>query len=327
MLRYFSGGEKRLSADWAGNERWQYDFTIQMAGFAFQERERMENAATAERFSRWMSENGAKKWIPAERERMESLWTGQGHLLYPARDGQTFVYEMAGRLIYWRKRTDAVPQRHWFFAFESIEERSWLECAEGIVKIEEKGMENTWLFDLSGRKRGTETAAGEIVFTGWLCPQDPFQNRALRQDAQQAVQWVCCSEESEAADAGAEGGLCYLQVQRIFETEDDSSKIRIRMQPLTREKGTFYQDTAGNRDSCRKNPAVRRIYLEADKQIKDLMQAGKSSDCRGKSGEDGGTGAEGKPPAFISGRLYGKERAWRSIRKRYTPATAGRKTT
>ena len=142
----------------------------------------MENAATAERFSRWMSENGAKKWIPAERERMESLWTGQGHLLYPAQDGQTFVYEMAGRLIYWRKRTDAVPQRHWFFAFESIEERSWLECAEGIVKIEEKGMENTWFFDLSGRKRGTETAAGEIVFTGWLCPQDPFQNRALRQD-------------------------------------------------------------------------------------------------------------------------------------------------
>lgn len=139
----FPVGEKRLSTDWAGNERWQYDFTIQMVGFAFQERERMENAATAERFSRWMSENGAKKWIPAERERMESLWTGQGHLLYPAQDGQTFVYEMAGRLIYWRKRTDAVPQRHWFFAFESIEERSWLECAEGIVKIEEKGMENT----------------------------------------------------------------------------------------------------------------------------------------------------------------------------------------
>ena len=51
----FPVGEKRLSADWAGNERWQYDFTIQMAGFAFQERERMENAATAERFSRWMS--------------------------------------------------------------------------------------------------------------------------------------------------------------------------------------------------------------------------------------------------------------------------------
>ena len=161
---------------------------------------------------------------------------------------------MAGRLIYWRKRTDAVPQRHWFFAFESIEERSWLECAEGIVKIEEKGMENTWLFDLSGRKRGTEIAAGEIVFTGWLCPQDPFQNRALRQDAQQAVQWVCCSEESEAADAGAEGGLCYLQVQRIFETEDDSSKIRIRMQPLTREKGTFYQDTAGNRGFLPEKP-------------------------------------------------------------------------
>ena len=56
----FPVGEKRLSADWAGNERWQYDFTIQMVGFAFQERERMENAATAERFSRWMSENGAK---------------------------------------------------------------------------------------------------------------------------------------------------------------------------------------------------------------------------------------------------------------------------
>ncbi len=250
----FPVGEKRLSTDWAGNERWQYDFTIQMVGFAFQERERMENAATAERFSRWMGENGAKKWIPAERERMESLWTGQGHLLYPAQDGQTFVYEMAGRLIYWRKRTDAVPQRHWFFAFESIEERSWLECAEGIVKIEEKGMENTWFFDLPGRKRGTETAAGEIVFTGWLCPQDPFQNRALRQDAQQAVQWVCCSEESEAADAGAEGGLCYLQVQRIFETEDDSSKIRIRMQPLTREKGSFYQDTAGNRGFLPEKP-------------------------------------------------------------------------
>ena len=27
----FPVGEKRLSADWAGNERWQYDFTIQKA--------------------------------------------------------------------------------------------------------------------------------------------------------------------------------------------------------------------------------------------------------------------------------------------------------
>lgn len=193
----FPVGEKRLSADWAGNERWQYDFTIQMARIC------LSGAGTDGKCSHCGTvqpvdeRKRREKWIPAEWERMESLWTGQGHLLYPAQDGQTFVYEMAGRLIYWRKRTDAVPQRHWFFAFESIEERSWLECAEGIVKIEEKGMENTWLFDLSGRKRGTEIAAGEIVFTGWLCPQDPFQNRALRQDAQQAVQWFAAAKRAK----------------------------------------------------------------------------------------------------------------------------------
>ena len=65
----FPAGEKRLSVDWAGNERWQYDFTIQMAGFAFQETERMENEITAECLSRWLSENGAEILILGERAR------------------------------------------------------------------------------------------------------------------------------------------------------------------------------------------------------------------------------------------------------------------
>ena len=110
----FPAGEKKLSADWAGNERWQYDFTIQMVGFAFQERERMHNEIAAERFSRWISESGAKKLALGNGELLESLWVGQGHLLYPAQDGNTFVYEMAGRLIYRRKRQMSHPVRDGF---------------------------------------------------------------------------------------------------------------------------------------------------------------------------------------------------------------------
>ena len=32
----FPAGEKRLFADWAGSERWQYAFTIQLTGYGLQ---------------------------------------------------------------------------------------------------------------------------------------------------------------------------------------------------------------------------------------------------------------------------------------------------
>ena len=160
----FPAGEKKLSADWAGNERWQYDFTIQMVGFAFQERERMHNEIAAERFSRWISESGAKKLALGNGELLESLWVGQGHLLYPAQDGNTFVYEMAGRLIYRRKKTDVTPRQGWFFAFDPAEERIWLECTAGIEQIEEKPTENTWFLIWKAGKKGWKPPPDQLYF-------------------------------------------------------------------------------------------------------------------------------------------------------------------
>ena len=251
----FPVGEKRLSTDWAGNERWQYDFTIQMVGFAFQERERMENAATAERFSRWDERK--------RREKMDSGRAGADGKPLDRAGTSALSGNRMDRPLYmrWRdgsstgaKRTDAVPQRHWFFAFESIEERSWLECAEGIVKIEEKGMENTWFFDLSGRKRGTETAAGEIVFTGWLCPQDPFQNRALRQDAhnRRYSGFAAAKRAKRQMPEPREAFAIYRC--RGFLRQKMIPRDRIRMQPLTREKDPFIRTRRGNRGFLPEKP-------------------------------------------------------------------------
>ena len=254
----FPAGEKKLSADWAGNERWQYDFTIQMVGFAFQERERMHNEIAAERFSRWISESGAKKLALGNGELLESLWVGQGHLLYPAQDGNTFVYEMAGRLIYRRKKTDVTPRQGWFFAFDPAEEKIWLECTAGIEQIEEKPTENTWFFDLEGRKKGMEAAAGSVVFSGWLCPEDPFQQKVLQQGTEQAVRWVCCSEGEIAAGLPAVGGLCSLQLQREFVSgEKGGPCIRIQMHPLTKEKGWFWRDAQGYGAFLPEKPDIR----------------------------------------------------------------------
>lgn len=104
----------------------------------------------------------------------------------------------------------------WIFAFDPAEERIWLECTAGIEQIEEKPTENTWFFDLEGRKKGMEAAAGSVVFSGWLCPEDPFQQKVLQQGAEQAVRWVCCSEGEIAAGLPAVGGLCSLQLQKEF---------------------------------------------------------------------------------------------------------------
>ena len=244
----FPAGEKRLSVDWAGNERWQYDFTIQMAGFAFQETERMENEITAECLSRWLSENGAEILILGEREHLESIWSGQGRLLYPAQDGQTFVYEMPGQLVYWRKGAKTVPRQRWLFAFGPAEEAVWLECAAGMENIEEKAGKSSYFLDWEGRTKRVESAFGAVVFSGQLFPEDPFQKNALLQNPEQKVRWVCCSGKEAEESFPAVGGFCSLQVERVFGAEEQGrSGIRIQMQPLSREKGCFYEDTAGNR--------------------------------------------------------------------------------
>ncbi len=89
---------------------------------------------------------------------------GQGHLLYPAQDGNTFVYEMAGRLIYRRKKTDVTPRQGWFFAFDPAEERIWLECTAGIEQIEEKPTENTWFLIWKAGKKGWKPPPDQLYF-------------------------------------------------------------------------------------------------------------------------------------------------------------------
>ena len=103
-----------------------------------------------------------------------------------------------------------------------------------------------------------EAAAGSVVFSGWLCPEDPFQQKVLQQGAEQAVRWVCCSEGEIAAGLPAVGGLCSLQLQKEFVSgEKGGSCIRIQMHPLTKEKGWFWRDAQGYGAFLPEKPDIR----------------------------------------------------------------------
>lgn len=242
----FPEGEKRLFIDWAGNERRQYDFTIQVTGYGLQECERAENEAFAERISRWAA--GLKKGAIdlGEQGRFESLWIGQGKLLYPTQDGQTFIYALQGRLTYQRKMPDEQPRIRWFFGFGPPGERVWAECAAGIGKVHTDKGRCQWFYDFDGRRQKEKSDMGTVVFSGCLCPEDPFQQKAAG-PLEEEVLWVRVVCGRAARSLPAEGGTCTILTEGILEADaQKAGEISIQVQFLTSQKGFFWLDEEGN---------------------------------------------------------------------------------
>ncbi|MDD3193909.1 MAG: hypothetical protein PHE47_08745 [Oscillospiraceae bacterium] len=255
----FPTGEKQLSADWAGAERWEYDFTIQMTAYALQERERLENEIFAERFSRWAGEVCAVGLDLGDCGQFESLWAGQGHLLHPAQDGQTFVYELTGGLIYRRNRAGDPVRQRWCFGFGGAKERVWLECAVGIDRSEEREpAEGSWFYDLTGQKRGCEPAfTQEMVFSGQFCPEDLFQQKALQQNLTEEILWVRYEGTAEAQQVPALGGRCLMRGQtKILAAPQQPSTIQISVRFLSEEAGFFWRDAQENGSFLPEHPGT-----------------------------------------------------------------------
>ncbi len=242
----FPAGEKKLFTDLAGGERCQYDFTIQMTGYGFQEKERIENERFAERFSRWSTSLKEGEIDLGEQRWFKSLWTGRGHLLYPAQDGQTFIYALEGSLVYQRKPADIQVRERWLFGFGSARERIWAECAAGIGQTQEEKAQSRWFYDFNGQKKKEEHGLGMIHFTGCFCPEDLFQQKVIGQNPEEEVLWVRCFCGTTAQESLAKGGVCTLHAQRRFASDPQTmDTIQIQMQLLTEQKGSFWWNGEG----------------------------------------------------------------------------------
>jgi hypothetical protein len=242
----FPAGEERLSADWAGNERWRYDFSIQRTGYGLQERERVENEAFAEQLSRWSAGLKGDAIDLGSLGRFESLWIGKGRLLYPAQDGQTFIYALEGRLFYQRSRPDEEIRARWFFGFGPPQQRIWTECAAGIGRIQNEPAPRRWFYDFDGQKKKVEPGAGAMRFFGRFCPEDPFQERALGQQAEKVL-WVLavCGRTAEALPA--KGGICAISAQRSIEADPQAGQdVSFEVRFLTGQEGVFWMDERKN---------------------------------------------------------------------------------
>lgn len=243
----FPAGEKRLFADWAGSERWQYAFTIQLTGYGLQERERVANEAFAECLSHWAAGLTKNALDLGALGSFEGLWIGEGRLLYPAQDGQTFIYALEGRLLYQRSRPDNQVRSRWFFGFGPADARIWTECAAGIGRLQREAARQRWLYDFDGQRQGREAEAGLLRFSGRLCPADPFQQRALGQQAGEEVLWVLavCGPTAEALPA--KGGLCTIWAQTSWDADPQSdSTAAFGVQLLTEQAGLFWLDESKN---------------------------------------------------------------------------------
>lgn len=243
----FPEGEERLFADWAGNERRRYDFSIQMTGYGLQERERAENEAFAERLSRWSAGLKRDAIDLGDLGRFESLWTGKGRLLYPAQDGQTFIYALEGRLFYQRSCPDEEVRARWFFGFGPPQQRVWTECAAGIGRLQDEPAQRRWLYDFDGQRRIGEAAAGAMRLFGRFCPEDPFQKRALGQQAQEEVLWVFAVCGPTAQSLPARGGTCAISAQKSIEADSQGDReVSFEVRFLTGQEGFFWLDERKN---------------------------------------------------------------------------------
>lgn len=243
----FPTGEQRIGADWAGKERWSYDFTIQLVQDAFEEQQRLDSEALAESFSRWAQKISMEGLELGECGSFESLWAGNGHLLYPAQDGQSFVYEWTGKLCYRRQAAQKQARPRWLFGFGPGEERSWLECAQGICRMTRQEMQaDGFLFDFFGRPFPADALRQtdrQIDFSGWVCAEDPFQQAALRMREPQQVSWVYYTGPAPAQGAPARGGECLLCAwEKTAQGPEEPPEIQIRIFLLSETKGHFWQE-------------------------------------------------------------------------------------
>ncbi len=242
----FPGGETFLEADLKGNERWEYAFSLQIVGYSGEESERENNEAFSEKFSRWAGEITAQGMDLGDCGTFESLWAGQGSFLYPAQDGQTFVYQILGRLRYWRTGQDRETiRRRWLFAFGSQENPCWTEIGEGICSaVEQIQGQGDTLYDFSGKGYGGDNAIStrQTEFIGWLRSADPFQKEALARGREEEVQWAMYVGKSQVQDVPAWMGNCALYTEQTFSGQETEGKIRIRMEEKSRQNGSFWRE-------------------------------------------------------------------------------------
>lgn len=102
----FPTGQTRLTVDAAGSVRWQYNFSLQAAGFTAEDAERLQNQEFIERFCDWVQEQNFTLPDLGEGIDAESMTAQNGQFVDIAEDGQTGTYQILCSLIYEKERTE-----------------------------------------------------------------------------------------------------------------------------------------------------------------------------------------------------------------------------